>query len=118
MPALIVWDWGWQRPGVVPAMPGHLLCFVLIITIEKMWYKPPRGIKISLVKRKPPYCFPKQYGDFLLGLSVLTDGIILPRLLFQWKPPWGMKFYSCSFRTSASISLPFSKQATASMTLW
>jgi hypothetical protein len=20
------WDWGWQRPGVVPAMPGHLLC--------------------------------------------------------------------------------------------
>ena len=25
MPALIVLDWGWQRPGVVPAMPGHLL---------------------------------------------------------------------------------------------
>jgi hypothetical protein len=93
MPALIVWDWGWQRPGVVPAMPGHLLCFVLIITIEKMWYKPPRGIKISLVKRKPPYCFPKQYGDFLLGLSVLTDGIILPRLLFQWKPPLGDEIF-------------------------
>lgn len=46
-------------------------------------------MKISLVKRKPPYCFHKQYGGSLLGLSVLTDGIILPQLLFQWKPPLG-----------------------------
>ena len=29
VPALIFWDWGWQRTDVVPAMPGHLLTRLL-----------------------------------------------------------------------------------------
>jgi hypothetical protein len=40
MPALIVWDWGWQRPGVVPAMPGHLLAYY---TYTKFVIQAPRG---------------------------------------------------------------------------
>jgi hypothetical protein len=65
-------DWGWQRPGVVTAMPGHL-SYLFIITASNLSYKPPRGMNILRVQRQPPYCFPKQHGGCLFVLSVLTD---------------------------------------------
>lgn len=64
VPALIVWDWGWQRPGVVPAMPGHFRAYY---TDKSIRTEAPLGdVILEECKRKSPHCFPKQCGDSLL----------------------------------------------------
>ena len=67
--------------------------FLVIIPIKVYRWKPPRGILFHKQhKRKSPHCFPKQRGDSLFGLCVLTDSTILPQMKEQRKPPGGINF--------------------------
>lgn len=58
---------GRQRPGVVPAIPGHL---VIIISIQLYQWKPPRGINfIKTIQNE------KHHTAFQYSVVFLVEGI-------------------------------------------